>query len=133
MRCGPACSRRCGLHGVLLYLPGAGVPRRGPGRQGTGVTVRLPDRLKTQPGPAPTRRLAARATIVRRSGLSLVGPDEPCLAEGVPGHRRLDLLAAGQILQPDRLVHGEQPEYVAVRVIAGRRRRSQVSRAAKAV
>src|SRR5215831_4014575 len=66
-------------------------------------------------------------------GLSLVRPDQPCLAKGMPGHGRLDVPVAGQPRHRDRLVDGEQPEYVAVWVIAGRGRWSQVAWAAEAV
>jgi len=48
------------------------------------------------------------------SALSLVGPDEVCFAEDVPGYGRVDVLVAGQPRQRDRLVHGEQPKYVVV-------------------
>jgi len=68
-----------------------------------------------------------------RFGPSLVGPGEPCFAEDVPGHGRADILAAGQPRQRDRLVHGEQPEYVVMWIITRRRRRPQVPGPAEAV
>jgi hypothetical protein len=39
----------------------------------------------------------------------------------VSGDGGFDVLIAGQPRQPDRLIDREQPEYVVVRVIAGRR------------
>jgi len=69
----------------------------------------------------------------RNAGLSLIRADEPGFAQDVSRHGRVDVLVAGQPRQRHWLIHGEQPEYVAVRVIAGRRGWSQVTRQAEAV
>lgn len=128
-----ACGWRCGLRGVRLSVPGAGDTSARPGRQAAGVTSSI---LRASAGTIGWSRcgdLVARPPRAQQSGLALVRPDEPCFAEDVPGHGRLDVLIAGQPGQRNRLVHREQPEYVVVRVIAGRRRRPQVTRPAEAV
>jgi hypothetical protein len=51
----------------------------------------------------------------------------------VSGDGGLDVLIAGQPGQPNRLIDREQPEYVVVRVIAGRRGWPEVTGSAEAV
>jgi hypothetical protein len=69
----------------------------------------------------------------RALGLSLICTSELCFAKYVPGHRRVDVTVAGPPCDRHRLVHREQPEYIVVRVIAGRWGWSQVARLAETV